>query len=108
LENHLIWQFIHQELESIIYALKFYILDCKGNFTFKTHNKSWAPVAHAYSLSYLGDSDREDLGLRPGQANSLQDPVSQIIREKWTGGVAQAVESLLCKSKVLSSNPVPT
>jgi hypothetical protein len=26
----------------------------------------------------------------------------------WTGGMAQAVEHLLCKCKVLSSNPSPT
>jgi hypothetical protein len=43
--------------------------------------------------------------LRPAQANSLQDPISKITREKWTGGVAQAVECLLCKREVLSSNP---
>jgi hypothetical protein len=27
---------------------------------------------------------------------------------KWTGGMAQAVEYLLCKHKALSSNPTPT
>jgi hypothetical protein len=29
-------------------------------------------------------------------------------RAKWTGDVVQAVESLLCKSEVLSSNSSPT
>jgi hypothetical protein len=41
---------------------------------------------------------------RPDWANSLQDPISKITRAKWTGGVAQAVEGLLCKHEVLSSN----
>jgi hypothetical protein len=35
-------------------------------------------------------------------------PISKIIRAKWTAGVAQAVEHLLCKCKDLSSNPRPT
>jgi hypothetical protein len=29
-------------------------------------------------------------------------------RAKWTGGVAQAIEGLLCKLYALSSNPSPT
>jgi hypothetical protein len=41
------------------------------------------------------------------QANSLQDPISKITRAKWTAGVAQAVEHLLCKCKALSSNHIP-
>jgi hypothetical protein len=32
-------------------------------------------------------------------------PMSKITRAKWTGGVAQAVEHLLCKQKALSLNP---
>jgi hypothetical protein len=43
----------------------------------------------------------------PG-GNSSQDPIFKITRAKWTGGVAQAVECLLCKLKALSSNPNPT
>jgi hypothetical protein len=37
-------------------------------------------------------------------------PISKITRAKWPGGVAQAVEQLLCKCKceALSSNPSPT
>jgi hypothetical protein len=31
-----------------------------------------------------------------------------IARAKWTGGVAQAIELLLCKCKTLSSNPSPS
>jgi hypothetical protein len=33
------------------------------------------------------------------EANSLQDPISKVTRAKWTEGVAQVVESLLCKHK---------
>jgi hypothetical protein len=46
--------------------------------------------------------------LRPAQANSLQDPISKITKAKWTGGVAQAVESLIYKCQALTSIPSPT
>jgi hypothetical protein len=47
--------------------------------------------------------------LRPAKANSSEDAISiKTTRAKTTGGVAQAVECLLCKLKVLSSNPSPT
>jgi hypothetical protein len=49
---------------------------------------SWAPMAHVCDPSYLGGRDREDHGLRPAWANSLQDPISKITRAKWTRGVA--------------------
>jgi hypothetical protein len=35
-------------------------------------------------------------------------PISKITRAKWTGGVAQIVECLFCKHKVLNSTPIPT
>jgi hypothetical protein len=41
--------------------------------------------------SYLG------CGLRPAQASNLQHAISKINRKKWTGGVAQAVECMLCQ-----------
>jgi hypothetical protein len=47
-------------------------------------------------------------GSRPGWANSSWDPISKITRTKWTGAVAQKVQHMLCKCKVLSSNPSPT
>jgi hypothetical protein len=34
-------------------------------------------------------------------------PISKVTRAKWTGGVAQAVERLLCNREALSSNPSP-
>jgi hypothetical protein len=67
---------------------------------------SLAPVAHACNPSYLGGSDqgRINCDLRPAWANSSRDSIFKITRAKWTGGVAQAVELLLCKSEALSSN----
>jgi hypothetical protein len=37
--------------------------------------------------------------LKPAQENSSQDPISEIARAKWTGGVAKEVEHLLSKHK---------
>jgi hypothetical protein len=37
--------------------------------------------------------------------NSLTDLIFKTTRTKWTGGVAQEVECLLCKYEALSSNP---
>jgi hypothetical protein len=47
-------------------------------------------------------------GLRSARANSSWDLISKITTEKWSGGVAQAIEHLLCKHEALSSNPSPT
>jgi hypothetical protein len=44
----------------------------------------------------------------PAQGNSSQDPISKITTKKWTRGMAQVVESLLCKGKAMSSNPTLT
>jgi hypothetical protein len=54
--------------------------------------KNWAPVAQACNPRYLGGYDQEDCNLRPAWANSFQDPIPKITREKWTEGVVQAVE----------------
>jgi hypothetical protein len=61
------------------------------------------PVADACNPSFLGGWDGKSHGSRPGWANSLGDLMSKIIRTKWTGGMAQVVEYLLCKHKALSS-----
>jgi hypothetical protein len=34
-------------------------------------------------------------------------PISKISREKWTGGITQAIECMLCKYESLSSNLIP-
>jgi hypothetical protein len=47
-------------------------------------------VAHACNTSYSGGRDQEDHNLKPAQANSLQDPISENpIIKKLAGGVAQ-------------------
>jgi hypothetical protein len=46
--------------------------------------------------------------LRPAWANCSQDSISKITKVKWTGGVAQAIECLLCKCEALSSNSIQT
>jgi hypothetical protein len=63
----------------------------------------WAPVAHAYNPSYLGSWDQEGCDSRSAWTNSLQELISKTARAKWTGGVAQVVERLLCKCKALRS-----
>jgi hypothetical protein len=60
------------------------------------------------NLAYVGGWDLKDRVLRLAQASSSKDPISKISRAKWTGGVARAVESLLCKHEALSSNSSPT
>jgi hypothetical protein len=60
--------------------------------------KGWAPVAHAYNLSYSGDRDQEDRSLKPAWANSSRDlvfriPTTKIGLTKWL------------KVKALSSSP---
>jgi hypothetical protein len=52
------------------------------------------PVILARRLRSGGDS-------RPARAKSSQDPISKITRAKWTRGMAQAVEHLLCKPEAL-------
>jgi hypothetical protein len=43
--------------------------------------------------------------LRSTRTNTSGDPISKIIREKWTRGVAQAVEHLVWKHEALSPSP---
>jgi hypothetical protein len=46
------------------------------------------------------------VGGQPGQIVH-ETPISKISRAKWTGGVTQAVEHLLCKHEAQSLNPNP-
>jgi hypothetical protein len=46
----------------------------------------------------------KDHSSRPVLENSSQDPISKITRAKWTGGVAQVLEHLLCKCEALGPN----
>jgi hypothetical protein len=53
----------------------------------------------------LGNEYQEDHGSRPAPANNSRDPaISKITRTKQTGGVAQAIEYLLCE---LTANTSP-
>jgi hypothetical protein len=61
-------------------------------------------MAHAYNPSHLGGLNQEDCGSGPAQANSSGNPISKIIRAKWTGGMAEEGQCLLCKYEALSSN----
>jgi hypothetical protein len=65
-------------------------------------------VAPAYILAIWEAEIRRILSLRPDWANSLKNFISKITRAKWTGGMAQAIECLLCKCKALSSNTSST
>jgi hypothetical protein len=70
---NLLWQGIHANL-----------------LPFKKQNQTpgWVPEAHACNPSFLGSWDRENGGSRPALANSSQDPISKIIRTKWTRDVS--------------------
>jgi hypothetical protein len=48
-------------------------------------------VAHAYSSSYSGGRDQEDLSSKPAWRNSSLDPVSNNPSLKRAGGVVQGV-----------------
>jgi hypothetical protein len=57
----------------------------------KTRLLSQAPVAHACNPSYSEGRDQEDHGLKPAQANSSGDFISQNpITKIWAGRVAQS------------------
>jgi hypothetical protein len=62
-------------------------------------------VAHTSNPSYLRGWDQEYHGSRPATAKRSQDLISKINRAKETGGVAQALQYLLCKSWVQTPNP---
>jgi hypothetical protein len=49
---------------------------------FTKKEKFWVPVAHACNPSYWEGRDEEDHSSRPAQANSSQDPISQIPNTK--------------------------
>jgi hypothetical protein len=49
----------------------------EGRLKFKIQSMSRVLVAHTCNPSYSGSRDQEDLGLKPAQANSSQDPISK-------------------------------
>jgi hypothetical protein len=56
--------------------------------------------------SYLGEAEIGRMEVQ-GQPRQIVG-ISEITRAKWTGDVAQALESLFCKCEALSSNPSST
>jgi hypothetical protein len=64
--------------------------------------------AHGSCLQSLGGRNQDDHDLWPAWENDSQDPISKSTRAKWTRGMTQVVEHLLCKPEVLSSNSSPT
>jgi hypothetical protein len=56
--------------------LHFSLIDTDCLLSFKDSQSSCVLVADAYNLSYTGGKDQEDGGLKPAQANSLQNPIS--------------------------------
>jgi hypothetical protein len=52
--------------------------------------------------SYLGGLNEKDHSFRTVQANNLRGQNSKITRVKWTDGMIQVVEHLLCKREALS------
>jgi hypothetical protein len=61
---------------------------------------SWAPVAHNCN-TWQTEMWRTEIRGHPRQI-VLENPSPKITRAKWTGGVAQEVECLLCKEETLS------
>jgi hypothetical protein len=45
-------------------------------------------VAHACNPSYSGGRDQKDQGLKPAQANSSRDSISENLHKSRAGGVA--------------------
>jgi hypothetical protein len=77
---------------------------CKKKKTKKPQNSQAS--AHTCNPAWEAEMGRINV---QGQSTSLQDPLSQITRAKWTGGMAQAVKHLLCKYLLFKcSNPSPT
>jgi hypothetical protein len=63
-------------------------------------------MAHTCNPSYSRDRDQEDFSSKPGQTNSLLEPIlKKIPSQKRAGGVAQVEEHLPSKSEAQSSNP---
>jgi hypothetical protein len=57
--------------------------------------------------SLEGEIKRISVRGQPRQILHKTPLISKITRIKWIGGIAKAVECLLCKCKALISNPSP-
>jgi hypothetical protein len=102
------WWWYERVLNSYNRELEKGLRDMNKKLRNKKKILSWVLVAHTCNPSYLGGWDWEDHNLRSVQANSLWDPISKTTIAKWTEGVAQVVENLLCKHGALNLNLCPT
>jgi hypothetical protein len=74
----------------------FFLQQCGSSIFKNTHFKP-ASVAHTYNIaSWEAEIRRIVFKNQLGQI-VYNTPISKITRAKWTGGVAQEVECLLCK-----------
>jgi hypothetical protein len=88
------------EFRKSIYISKY------SSFHIKRLCLSWVLVVHTCNPNYLGSWDLEDYGFRPAWQIVCETPISKLTRIKWTGGMAQALQCLLWKHKILSSNSI--
>jgi hypothetical protein len=74
------------------------------NFLLKiTHIAELQWVIHVILATWQAKIGKVGVQGQPRQIVQ-ETPISKITRAKWTGGVAQAEECLLCKNKALSSS----
>jgi hypothetical protein len=64
-------------------------------------------MAHTCNPSLLGRQRSEGSRCKASLGKYFERPYIKITRVKWTGGVTQMVECLLCKGEALSSDPNP-
>jgi hypothetical protein len=92
-----------------VWALLKKSLNSRSAVTFEmTYSSSWAlwltPIIPA---TWEMENMRIIVQIQPGQI-ICETPISKITRVKWTGGLAQTIEHLLCKCEALSSNSSPS
>jgi hypothetical protein len=69
---------------------------------------SYALIGHSVLLPTWETEMKRISALDEPRQIVHETPFSKITTAKWTGGVAQVLEHVLCKSKALSLNPNPT
>jgi hypothetical protein len=69
------------------------------NLILRIATLGWTPVAHTYLAIWETEIGRIVVQGQPRKILCETPPISRIVRAKWTRGVAQSVEHLLCKLK---------
>jgi hypothetical protein len=70
------------------------------------HAKTMEGAGHQWLTPAILATCEAKIG-RLAWSNSSRASISKITRVKWTTGVTQAVDYLLCRHKTLNSNPNP-